>query len=422
MSQQGITRRRFLNLVGRAGGATAVYSAMDGLGLFGSTTEAYTGPPRLDGPAGQGQRIVVLGAGLAGLTAAYELGKAGYACVVLEARERAGGRNWTVRGGDVHTELSGEQQECGFDPGLYLNAGPSRIPQHHRALLDYCRQFGIPLEPYNNLNRAAYFYLQDAPGALANQRLLNRALNYDMQGYTAELLAKAVSQHALDDVLSPQDAERLLDYLRAFGELDSDLRYSDPTQHGYAVTPGAGLEPGTHSSPHELSALLDTGFWRRLVGGPPDNFSQQTVMLHPVGGMDRITAAFVERVGETIRYGAEVREIRQTSSGVRIVYHDRASGEVQEVQGDYCVCAIPLPMLKDIQADFSPAMSAAIAGVSYTRTTRIGLQMARRFWEEDEGIYGGITITDQSIRQIHYPSSDYQARKGVLLGAYSVND
>src|SRR5262249_45364242 len=54
--------------------------------------------------------------------------------------------------------------------------------------------------------------------------------------------------------------------------------------------------------------------------------------------------------------------------------------------------------------------------------TRIGLQMARRFWGEDEGIYGGITVTDQSIRQIHYPSTDYLAKKGILLGAYSVND
>src|SRR4051812_20402776 len=105
MGQQGISRRRFLNLVGVAGGATAVYHSMDGLGLLGRTAEAYGGPPRLEGQGGVGKRVVILGAGLAGLTAAYELGKAGYSCTVLEARERPGGRTWTVRRGDRHTEL-----------------------------------------------------------------------------------------------------------------------------------------------------------------------------------------------------------------------------------------------------------------------------------------------------------------------------
>jgi monoamine oxidase len=167
---------------------------------------------------------------------------------------------------------------------------------------------------------------------------------------------------------------------------------------------------------------LDTRFWEGLRLGGPDSFSQQMVMLHPVGGMDRIAAAFVEQVGPVIRYNAEVREIRQTPSGVRIVYRDRPSGDVQELQGAFCICTVPLPLLKDIPADFSPTMRAAIASVPYTRSTRIGLQMARRFWEEDDGIYGGITVTDQAIRQIHYPSTEYHAKKGILLGAYTIND
>src|SRR5262245_51849694 len=89
-----VTRRRFINLVGKAGGYAAIYNTMAAMGLL-PVPGAYAGPPQLAPDSGRGVRVVILGAGIAGLTAAYELGKGGYDCVVLEARERAGGRSWT---------------------------------------------------------------------------------------------------------------------------------------------------------------------------------------------------------------------------------------------------------------------------------------------------------------------------------------
>jgi monoamine oxidase len=171
-----LSRRRFLRLVARAGGTRALYATMVQLKLL-PVPAAYAGPPQLPPASGEGVRVLVLGAGIAGMTAAYELGRAGYACSVLEARARPGGRNWSVRRGDT-VEEEGSMQSCTFDAGphMYFNAGPARIPHHHRAILDYCRALGVPLEVIVNDNRATSF--QD-DGAFAGKPVSTRRLMHD---------------------------------------------------------------------------------------------------------------------------------------------------------------------------------------------------------------------------------------------------
>src|SRR5258705_552644 len=103
-----ISRRTLIHLVGRAGGAAAVYRTMSALGILAVST-AYAGPPALPAGSGAGRHIAILGAGIAGMVAALELGKAGYRCTVLEARARPGGRNWTLRAGDTIAEIDTTQ-------------------------------------------------------------------------------------------------------------------------------------------------------------------------------------------------------------------------------------------------------------------------------------------------------------------------
>src|SRR6185436_14618387 len=102
-------------------------------------------------------------------------------------------------------------------------------------------------------------------------------------------------------------------------------------------------------------------------------------------------------------YRAAVREIRQRESGVFAVYADR-EGRQHRVEADYCVCAIPLPVLATLQIDASPEFCRAVQSVTYAAAGKIGMQFRRRFWEEDDGIYGGASRTDQDIAQIVYPS------------------
>ncbi len=90
-----ISRRQFVTALAAAGGRKAAWSAMRALGLVAMPSLATT--PQLTAGSGRGRKVVILGAGIAGLVSAWELGKAGYQCIVLEARDRVGGRNWTVR-------------------------------------------------------------------------------------------------------------------------------------------------------------------------------------------------------------------------------------------------------------------------------------------------------------------------------------
>src|SRR5450631_3637910 len=194
-----MTRRRLLSMIGQTAGSAAMYQAMNSLGFAGEST--FTGPIELSG-APKGASVLVLGAGLAGMVAAYELRKAGYRVQVLEYNDRAGGRNWTLRGGDRYTELGGAAQECKFDPGLYINPGPWRLPYHHGGMLSYCQRLGVALEPFVQINHNAYVHSHKAFGGKP-QRL--RTVKADYHGHVAELLAKAAQSDSLDADVTVED-------------------------------------------------------------------------------------------------------------------------------------------------------------------------------------------------------------------------
>ena len=393
------TRRGFLKRVGAAGGASLVYEAMTGLGLLAAPSQAPFG---LSGRV-SGVRVVILGAGLAGMTVAHELGKVGFACLVLEARGRPGGRVFTVRRGSV-SEEDGPGQTAAFDEGLYFNAGPMRISHHHHTTLAYCRELQVPTEVFVPDCESAY--LAQTRGPLAGRRIRLREARADFDGHIAELLSKALSQSQLDQPLTAEDRDRVLTYLRRLGALDERGQYRGSSRRG----PNTG---GGGAAPVPL---------RDLFGGIPDfyvqtDWSSQPTMMQVAGGMDRLPAALALRLGSRIVYRAAVREIRQSERGVWVVYAD-ARGRPRRVDADYCVSTIPLPVLSDIQKDLSQPVQAAITAARYDGAGKIGLQFKRRFWEQDDEIYGGRSWTDQEVGQVIYPSHGFTTGKGVLVGYY----
>ena len=162
------------------------------------------------------------------MTAAFELRKAGYKVQVLEFNARPGGRNWTLRGGDTFTELGGAKQTCEFEKGLYINPGPWRIPYHHHGVLDYCKRFGVALEPFIQLNHNALLHSTKGFGGKP-QRI--REVKADFQGQVSELLAKATQQGKLDEAVTRDDKEILLVALRAWGALDANYAYKTKPDH-----------------------------------------------------------------------------------------------------------------------------------------------------------------------------------------------
>ncbi len=204
-------RRDLLALIGTAAGSSVMYQVMTTLGLAAEST--YQGPIKLEGDA-KGTSVLILGAGIAGMVAALELRKAGYKVQILEYNDRAGGRCWTLRGGDTYAELGGRELKCEFDKDLYFNPGPWRIPFHHHGILDYCKRLGVALEPFIQINYNAYYHAKNAFGGRP-QRF--RHLKADFQGSVAELLAKATSQDKLDETVSAGDKELLLAALHTNG-------------------------------------------------------------------------------------------------------------------------------------------------------------------------------------------------------------
>lgn len=414
---KAITRREFLHRGSLFAGAT--YPAMIALDMLRpAPAHAFNLPTTNNNPATK--HIVILGAGLAGMAAAYELGKLGYKCTILEARTRTGGRVWSVRKGSVQEEAKNPKQVAAFDEGYYFNAGPSRIPHHHQLTLQYCRELGVAVENYNNVNEGAY-YFSEGKGTLANKKVRMREIHNDMRGYMSELLAKAIDQGAVDTKLTKEDAQKVIEYLRAEGGLDIDKLYKASARRGYTEAPGAGERAGKIADPYRLAdiigaGLLDPDFYNVAEY----TYELQMTMFQAKGGMDNIAKALEKKLPGIIQLGAEVTSIRNTDAGVAISYKQQQ--QPKQITADLCICTLPLPVLSNVDHNFSPDVSRTIDYIPYIATGKIGLQFKRRFWEEDENVFGGITHTNNELTQIFYPSNDYLGKKGVLIGYYNFND
>jgi monoamine oxidase len=403
-----VSRRHFLEAVGRAGGYGALFTTMQGMGLM-AAAPAYAGAPKLPAGSGAGLKVAILGGGVAGLVAAYELGKAGYEVVVLEALARPGGRSWTLRRGDRVRQTGRPDQIVDWEagPNRYFNAGPGRIPQSHHAVLAYCRELGVPMEVMVNTNRAA--------GLDYNGRVVaNRQAVNDTRGALAELLAKAVDKGALDQELSGQDKERFLAFLGPYGALDAKRLYGGADRAGLVAEAGAFLRAPVHGAPLRLADMMRADFWGVSLFFD-ELLEMQATMLQPVGGMDRIVEALYGRVKPTVRFGSVIRALRRRDAGVRIVYAQ--GGREQALDADYAICTLPLNVLAGIPADFEAATQRAIAAPGYIKATKLAWE-ARRFWEQDDGQYGGMGWTDQANTSVWYPSGGLGEDRGILVGAY----
>lgn len=397
------SRRAFLEAMGKAGGYSAAFLSMRALGLL-SMPSAFADVPELPAGSGKGKSVAILGAGIAGLTAGYELIKAGYAVTILEARDRIGGRVWTIRGGDRVVQDGRADQLCQFDDGLYMNAGAARLPTEHHAVFHYARELGVPLEVMVNVNRSA---VVDAGGETVSQR---RAVN-DTRGHIAELLAKSIDRGALDRELTATDKEMLRAYLTDWGALSEGGSYKGSDRAGYSRLPGGYDDPGKVLDPLTLDQLMKHGDW----GAPAvfeETFDQQAPMFQPVGGMDRIAHALYDKIKDRVRLNTVVTGLRNSDRGVTVTLAGAAP-----VTADYCLCTLPANYVAKLTNEFSAAKTTSLANATYIPSAKVAWE-APRFWEE-EGIYGGLAWTDAANTLVWYPSGGWNSARGILMGAYT---
>ena len=400
-----VTRRRFLEQLGLAGGTSLVMTAMNSWDLMAGQAE---GRPQLSGKPTR-NKVIVLGAGVSGLVTAYELGKLGYDVRVLEARERVGGLNWTVRKGTEHTEIgASEKQVCGFDEGMYVNVGPWRIPYTHTGVLNYCREVGVPVEVFvNEAENSYFFYEGEQYGQMSGKRLRLREVKADMLGHVNELLVKAIDQNKLDMPMTAEDKDRFIKFLVSEG-------YLDPTTKTYKAIGESGRQP------YDTNMLLKAGVGNRFRSVPLTEGTAAAPIFQPIGGMDQFPKGLARAIGaQKISLGMEVVSVRQDASGVKVAVLDTKSGKKSELAADFVAVCLPMPIIAKLDIAFSPEMMAAVKGVATSNSAKMGLQMKRRFWEEDDQIFGGHLYSNLPLGEFSYPSTGYFSKKGVLLGLYA---
>jgi monoamine oxidase len=413
-----ITRREFISRIAQAGGYGAAFMTMHLLGLMGMAETGQQKDFPLPSSAGRGTKVIILGAGIAGLVAAYEMRRAGFDCTVIEARERPGGRNWTIRNGSKLVFNDGTSQECTFDEGNYFNCGPARLPSIHKTMLSYCDELGVELEVEVNTSRST---LLQNDAVFGGKPIRQRQAINDTRGYVAELLAKCVQQGALNQTFTADDHVVVMDFLKAYGALNKTCQYEGSSRSGDRQLPGAADQVEIPSAPLPFSDLLHSKFWRPMLF--EEILDMQATMLQPIGGMDRIPYAFASSLGTLVRYDSPITEIRKTTNGVRVLYRDGEAGPARSIEAPYCICTLPLTILRTIPNDFAPRVKSAIEQPVYDSAFKVAWE-SRRFWEQDgDEIYGGISfLVSGPVGVVWYPSAKLMSKRGVLVSGYAMEN
>ena len=343
------------------------------------------------------KRVVIVGGGLAGLVAGFELMRQGHEPVILEAQNRVGGRIYTLRD---------------FAPGLYAEAGGMRIPRVHDLTIEYCRLFGLELRPFVMGNPNALVYLGGVRMTAEEADREPHRLPYELAEHERGRSITQLWEEAVADLREILEREGEAGWDRIAAQYDRYSLQEFLEARGFSE---AAIE--LYAVMNFVEAELNSAF---IEQAREDLGHFYEDMWEIVGGMDRLPNAFYEALQDHVRFGAEVKAIDQDETSVTVHYKTETGR--YSVKGDYAVCAIPFSVLRNVEAvkPFSREKQKAIRQLNYSASTKILFQVRRRFWEEDEGIYGGSTVTDLPVRRIVYPSfSDPTNRRGMLLASYT---
>ena len=329
-------------------------------------------------PQKTSKKVVVLGAGLAGLTAAWELVQAGHEVIVVEARNRSGGRVLTLREG--------------FTPGLTAEAGGMSFNDNYFNLLRYVKLFNIP---YESLNAPA---IRSPVGNtvyhLRGKRIVpkNGIIDwpYELKPEEREgSITDRYIQPLLSSVNDVSISDSLYDWARSMDnktllQLVAERGASAGAQEIIRVTTWYSDRDGRASAAWNLLPVVQSV-------GSKDFYSFP-------GGVDNLSTAFTVRLGDRIRFGAEVVDIKNDSNSVEVIVS--IAGKQESISADRVVCTIPFSVLKNI--NISPSLSSPkkdiIANLSYAPTTRVFMEVKQRFWETNGE--NGSAMTDLTIGQV----------------------
>nr|AKG47160.1 HysO [uncultured bacterium] len=362
--------------------------------------------PRARTVRNRGPQVAVLGAGIAGLVAAYELGGLGYDVAVYEASPRVGGR--------IHTHRFGSEPSA-----PYAELGAMRIPTKHRYTMRYVSELDLVdrVRPFRTLLSEAgnYLWAGERPVQLSRaipalvaalQERLPRAGYRDASLHFAAFLILAIEAVApvrMRGLLTgnPMQVARLVDRLDG---IDLQPYLSGPDRP-------ARLAEFFLDNP-TFSALLPHGL-DRFIDDIVTETSADLVRLD--GGMDALPRRLADALAGTVSVDHRVVGIRARRRDVviEIVHANRTIVRSY----DYVLCAIPFSALRHIRLyDLDEDKIGVVRDIEYCSATKVAFYCREPFWCDD-GISGGASFTGGGIRQTYYPDDG-----SVLLASYTIGE
>jgi monoamine oxidase len=346
---------------------------------------------------GRPKKIIIVGAGMAGLVAADVLLQAGHDPMILEAQSRVGGRILTIREP--------------FTPGLYGEAGAMRIPQSHALTVAYINKFGLRHYDFTLDNPRAYCHIHGRQWRVAEVQKNPNLLEFDLHPTEKDLSHGQLWEQALAPIATKLEAGGE----PAWQEITAD--YDQFSVREFLVYKGwseGAIERFGLLANQE--AMMNSSFMELLreeIGG----FYTNLVQLE--GGMDRLPYAFLPRLGSRIRFGAKMTAIDQSPDSVTV--HYQTGGGRFQATGDFAILAVPFSVMRHVEVlqPFSRPKQRAIRQLHYDASAKIFIQFRRRFWEEDDDIHGGGSVTDLAVRNVFYPQHGRETGRGVVLASYT---
>jgi monoamine oxidase len=358
----------------------------------------------------ESKHITILGAGVAGLVAAYELERLGHSVDIMEGSPRVGGRVMTHRFGDENEK-----------DAPYAELGAMRIPHTHQHTLHYVKELGLAdklckfvtvfeeQNAYMNIE-GDIFRMKDAPRIFQERY---QGIFTDTR-YSEQTRLFAAWLKTIVDTISPGNLRESLD-----ADLKSHLM--DELER-LDLTPYFSLDGETIDL---NSFITDNPGFRARCSKALDMFLSDIIvetshdLLQIKGGMDQIIQRLVSSIKAVVKCNQQVVAMRVRDGYTEIDYLN--NGEKQTRRCEYVLCTIPFSVMRKMELEgFDDRKLDSIHNTIYCPATKVAFHTQEAFWEE-QGIKGGASFSGEGVRQSYYPSVKFNPNSGsVMLASYTI--
>jgi monoamine oxidase len=350
------------------------------------------------------KKIIVVGAGMAGLTAASLLKDAGHNVTILEANERVGGRVYTLR--------------SPFSTGLYLNAGPLRIPDIHHLTLEYIRKFKLPINEFINTTPRDIIYANGIKTNLTTYKSNPNILNYPVKPNEIGKSAEELLDFAMQPIINFINQDPMRNWY-VIEKKYKNLSFASflKTYFSNEAIDMIGVLLG-------LKSFMEMSFLEVLR--EQITFKSTAHFYEITGGMDLLPSAFLPQLKENILFLQKMTKIIQNNNSVTVQSINNRTSEYTTLNADLIIITIPFSLLRFVEIEPYHSISyykrKSIRELNYVSATKIAIEFKTRFWEI-EGQYGGQSVTDLPIRLSFYPSQGIKTYgPAVVKASYTWGD